>query len=103
MLIVPQIPWGKLKDIVIANQRQYATDEFHHMYTSSLNLNWPYRDLDAIVFEGDEVRASDAFVQHVHNLSNWSLDEPFQRKYPELRDTCKFTEFPIPQMNGVRQ
>jgi hypothetical protein len=20
-----------------------------------------------------------------------------------LRDTCKFTEFPIPQMNGVRQ
>lgn len=85
---------------MIGNQSRYATDEFQHTYTASLNLNWPYRELDALTFEGDEVRASDAFIQHVRNLGNWSLDEPFQRAYPELRDACKFTEFHLPIMNG---
>lgn len=94
------IAFPKLKDIVIGNQSRYATDEFQHTYTASLNLNWPYRELDALTFEGDEVRASDAFIQHVRNLGNWSLDEPFQRAYPELRDACKFTEFHLPIMNG---
>jgi hypothetical protein len=84
---------------VIGNQARYATEEFQHLYTASLNLNWPYQELDALSFEGDEVKASDAFIQHVRNLANWSLDEPFQQAYPELKDSCRFTEFPIPTIN----
>jgi len=92
--------WGKLRDIVINNQERYATDEFQHTYTHSLNVNWPYRDMDVMVFEGSEVRISDLFACHILDLSNWSLDEAFQRKYPELREACKFTGFQGPEMNG---
>ena len=95
-----QLAWGKLRDIVINNQERYATDEFQHTYAHSLNVNWPYRDMDVMVFEGSEVRVSDLFACHILELSNWSLDEPFQRKYPELRDACKFTEFG-PEGNGL--
>lgn len=86
--------WGRLKDIVINNQERYATDEFQHLYTCSLNINWPYRDKDILVFEGEEVRVTDDFARYVYTQSNWSLDEPFQRRYPDLRDACGFTELP---------
>ena len=90
---VSQILWGKLRDEVIYNQEIYATEEFQNLYTSSLNLNWPYQPIDAFSFDGDEVMVSQAFERHVCNLSNWSLDEPFTTRYPELRGFCKFTEY----------
>lgn len=80
-----------MRDVVIGNQPRYTTEEFQHRYAESLNLNWPYRDVDALSFEGDEIRISEAFRQHVLNLSNWSMDEPFQLAYPELRSTCRYT------------
>lgn len=84
-----------MRDIVIGNQARYANDNFQHAYASSLNLNWPYHDMDALSFEGDEVKVSETFRRHALNLSNWSMDEPFQRAYPELRDACRFTEYPM--------
>ena len=86
--------WGKLRDIVINDQETYATDEFQLLYTCSLNINWPYRDQDILVFKGDEVRMTDIFMRHVNNQANWSLDEPFQRRYPELRHACRFSDVP---------
>jgi hypothetical protein len=56
--------------------------------------------MDIMVFEGSEVKVSDHFACHILELSNWSLDEPFQRKYPELRDTCKFTGFGL-EVSGL--
>jgi hypothetical protein len=56
--------------------------------------------MDVMVFEGSEVRVSDFFACHILELSNWSLDEPFQRRYPELREACKFTVFQGPEVNG---
>jgi hypothetical protein len=88
---VTQIAWARLREIVINEQERYATDEFQHIYTTSLNLNWPYRDVDILNFEGNEVTLTPAFEAHVRSQSNWSLDEAFQMRYPELRDTCKFT------------
>jgi hypothetical protein len=89
---ITYIGWPKLRDIVIANQQMYATDEFKHLYTTSSNVNWPYRSEDVLfIMEGD-VRVSEAFMKHARRLQNWSLDEPFQRRYPELKDFCKFTE-----------
>ena len=90
---VSQIIWGKLRDKVIENQELYATDEFQYLYMRSLNVHWPFRGVDAFLSQGDEVTATDAFERHVRTLSNWSLDEPFARRYPELRDDCKFTEY----------
>ncbi|KAF4629959.1 hypothetical protein G7Y89_g8187 [Cudoniella acicularis] len=81
------IIWGKLRDIVINNQDRYATDEFQHFYTASLNVNWRYRDVDILSFEGDEIKLTANFQNHVDDLSNWNLDEPFFMRYPELRGT----------------
>ena len=92
---VSQLLWGKLRDKVIENQELYATDEFQYLYMRSLNLNWPYRGVDAFVSQGDEVVPTDVFERHVRTLSSWSLDEPFARRYPELRDDCKFTQYPV--------
>jgi len=88
---VTQIAWGRLREIVINEQERYANEEFQHIFTTSINLNWPYREMDILSFEGNEVTLTPAFEAHVRNLSNWSLDEAFQMRYPELRDACKFT------------
>jgi hypothetical protein len=89
---ITYIGWPELRDIVIANQERYATEEFQFLYTISINVNWPYRSEDVLVFENGDVRACEAFARHVRRLENWSLDKPFQKRYPELRGFCKFTE-----------
>ncbi|PVH67407.1 hypothetical protein DL98DRAFT_523366 [Cadophora sp. DSE1049] len=93
---ITYIGWPKLRDIVIADQKIYATEEFQFLYTISANVNWPYPAADALTFEGGDVRASEAFARHVRQLTNWSLDKPFQSRYPELRDYCTFTEDRVP-------
>jgi hypothetical protein len=48
-----QIVWPRLRDLVINEQERYGTDEFLYIYTSSVNVNWPYRDIDILHFEGN--------------------------------------------------
>ncbi|RDW92272.1 hypothetical protein BP5796_01666 [Coleophoma crateriformis] len=87
------IAWPKLRDEVICNLATYGSEDFQHVYTSSLNVNWHWRDTDAFVIENDgQVVLSMEFESHISNLANWSLDAPFARKYPELGRLCKFTE-----------
>lgn len=96
---VTQMPFGKLRDRVIANQDMYATDEFQALYLVSMSINWPKQPLDILTMEGDDVRVSDEFERHCSTLANWTLGEPFSSRYPELADCCKFTPFQPPQMN----
>lgn len=86
-----KIIWGKLRDIVILNQGVYATDEFQHIYSANLNVNWPYREQDVLSMGGGEMRLSVGFMEHILQLGNWSLDEGFFRRFPELRGACKLT------------
>lgn len=90
---VTQIPFGKLRDRIIANQDKYATDEFQELYSSSMSINWPKEPIDILVFDGNDVRVSDEFARHCTTLANWSLGEPFSRRYPELTDCCRLTTF----------
>ena len=89
---ITYIGWPKLRDIVITNQERYATDEFKHLFTTSSNVNWPYRSDDIFFIVDGDIRVSEAFMKHARRLENWSLDRPFQNRYPELRDFCRFTE-----------
>lgn len=87
------IAWPKLRDEVISNPAAYSSEDFQHIYTSSLNVNWQWRDIDAFCIEDDgQVVLSREFERHVGNLANWSLDAPFARRYPELERLCRFTE-----------
>ncbi|PQE32853.1 bZIP transcription factor protein [Rutstroemia sp. NJR-2017a WRK4] len=85
------ILWGKLKDKVIENQQLYANEEFQNAYILCIDANWPYDDLDAFRFEGNDVFITEAFEKHVRTLSNWSLDERFAARYPELADLVRIT------------
>jgi hypothetical protein len=86
-----QIPWPKLRDQIIRSQMEYATDEFREHFALSLNVNWPYRDIDVLMFEDGEVRVTPMFESHVSKLENWSLNAPFSTRYPELSEFCKFS------------
>jgi hypothetical protein len=86
---IDQIPWGKLRDRIINNQEVYATDEFRHLFMVSLSVNWPYRPMDALVYQGDEVVMNPVFERHVNRLENWSLGPEFANRYPELQDVAR--------------
>ncbi|CZT44137.1 uncharacterized protein RSE6_04266 [Rhynchosporium secalis] len=77
--------WEGLRDVVIRDQQRYATEEFMNLYQNCITINWPFRDEDIVVYVGDEVRVNDAFKRHIETQANWSLGEPFHRRYPELR------------------
>ncbi|ESZ98471.1 hypothetical protein SBOR_1133 [Sclerotinia borealis F-4128] len=76
--------WGKLRDKVIENQERYANEEFQNAYILCINANWPRPDLEAFRFEGNDIYITEDFETHIRNLSNWSLDERFAARYPEL-------------------
>ena len=71
---------------MITNQERYTTDEFKHFIITSSNVNWPYRSEDIFFIMEGNMRVSEAFMKHARRLKNWSLDEPFQNRYPELKD-----------------
>ncbi|KAH7356771.1 hypothetical protein BKA65DRAFT_592326 [Rhexocercosporidium sp. MPI-PUGE-AT-0058] len=93
--------WGTLRDVIVRDQQKYATEEFMNLYMSCITVNWPFRDEDILAIVGQEVRVTDAFIGHIEIQANWSLNEPFQRRYPELRDACKFSELPAPHMSSI--
>ncbi|KAH7407631.1 hypothetical protein BKA64DRAFT_693819 [Cadophora sp. MPI-SDFR-AT-0126] len=92
--------WGKLRDVIIGDQEKYATEEFMTLYQHCISVNWPFRDEDILMFVGEDVRVTDAFVRHIETQANWSLSESFQRRYPELRDVCRFAEVSAPLMSN---
>lgn len=87
---ISHIPWPKLRDKIIRNQLNYATEEFQELFNVSLSVNWPFHDIDILMFENGEVRVTPMFENHVTRLENWSLNAPFTSRYPELIDVCKF-------------
>ncbi|KAL5324260.1 hypothetical protein ACEPPN_008805 [Leptodophora sp. 'Broadleaf-Isolate-01'] len=94
------IIWGTLRDVMVGDQQKYATEEFINVYQLCITVNWPFRDEDILVFVGEELRLTDAFIRHIEIQANWSLNEPFQRRYPELRDVCRFSELSVPHMGS---
>ncbi|KAB8295191.1 hypothetical protein EYC80_007113 [Monilinia laxa] len=76
--------WGKLKDKVIENQELYANEDFQNAYILCLNVNWSRPDTETFRWEGNDIIITEDFENHIKTLSNWSLDERFAARYPEL-------------------
>jgi hypothetical protein len=83
---ISHIAFPKLRDRIIRNPHLYSTDELIHLYNSCISVNWPYRDLDVLMFVDGEVRVTPLFKKHIQKLENWTLGEAFIRRYPELED-----------------
>lgn len=84
----------KLRDVVIANQEKYATEEFQFLFVASLNCNWPHGLEAALSWKDGDVTVSQQFWDHTRDVAHWSLDDPFASRYPELRGHCPFTNDP---------
>lgn len=84
--------WGKLKDKVIENQDRYANEEFQNAYILCINANWNRPGLEAFKYEGNDIFLTEDFENHIKTLSNWSLDERFALRYPELAPLVRISE-----------
>ncbi|KAL3424027.1 BZIP transcription factor [Phlyctema vagabunda] len=72
------IAWPDLRDKVIGNQALHSDENFQHIITRNLNINWPWRDIDCFTFGRDgHIQVSEEFERHISVITNWTLDAPF--------------------------
>ncbi|KAA8569535.1 hypothetical protein EYC84_001154 [Monilinia fructicola] len=83
--------WGKLKDKVIENQDLYANEDFQNAYILCINVNWSRPEAETFRWEGNDIIITEEFEDHIKTLSNWSLDERFAARYPELAPLVKIS------------
>ncbi|QSZ36672.1 hypothetical protein DSL72_006553 [Monilinia vaccinii-corymbosi] len=85
------ILWGKLKDKVIENPDLYANEEFQDAYILGISVNWTRPEAETFRWEGNDIFITEEFENHIKTLSNWSLDERFAARYPELAPLVKIS------------
>ncbi|KAI1372911.1 hypothetical protein F4677DRAFT_238381 [Hypoxylon crocopeplum] len=79
--------WAPLRDAVIRLQDIYATAEFRQVYNTNLRLrNWSSGITGALFTDhsAGAIYIKKEFEQHIWRLENWTLDQDFARRYPEL-------------------
>lgn len=89
---VSHLQFPNMRDIVIERQDVYANLNFLNLFTQSIRVNWPYRDIDTIDLKADgSVVISDLFEKHILDTNNWSMTTPFTRAYPEMQWACRYS------------
>lgn len=85
------LPWPRMRDRMIASYTDYDFGNWFIPYTTTLSINWPYADSDALITipNSEEYVINPVFESHLRNLNNWSLGPAFARHYPGLVDTCR--------------
>ena len=64
-------------------------DNFFIPFTTTLSLNWPYEETDALLQspDSDEVLINPVFERHLRRLENWTLGDAFAHALPALQGT----------------
>ncbi|KAI1093460.1 hypothetical protein F5B19DRAFT_450483 [Rostrohypoxylon terebratum] len=65
-------------------------DDFFIPFTTTVSLNWPYEDTDALLRApggGGELLINPVFERHLRRFENWTLGEAFDAAFPRLRGT----------------
>ncbi|BCS25314.1 uncharacterized protein APUU_50025A [Aspergillus puulaauensis] len=79
------IHFPKLRNAMALKSIEYVRESFDLDYSASISTNWPRWQP---VFTWDDSQGAIVlnphFVPHIDILSNWSLDETFARKYPQI-------------------
>ncbi|KAB8078778.1 hypothetical protein BDV29DRAFT_129628 [Aspergillus leporis] len=79
-------PWPEVRDRLIINHAYYLGKcDFFSCTQEYLFSNWPYGIRDCFVLDDQSTyRPSQAFIQHVNSLTNWSMCPAFFERYPEF-------------------
>ncbi|EER27167.1 hypothetical protein D8B26_005707 [Coccidioides posadasii str. Silveira] len=90
------LPWPRMRDRMIACHTDYDFSNWFIPYTTTLSINWPYSDSDALIAipNSEEYVINPVFESHLRNLNNWSLGPAFAKHYPDLVDTCRIKTDP---------
>jgi hypothetical protein len=85
---IDRIAWPRVRDYLISHS-EITLDEFAKVYSSNFSINWDY-DHGSVVTPGDgsdhNVYLNPVFEDHIRQLKNWTVDEPFRRKFPTLAE-----------------
>ena len=111
---IDRIPWPGAR-IYLINNPQISFDDFASSYSSSFDLAWPYDHSHVFISlpqnkktapeaafndwflpqnyaQGTETKVLEdpilnpVFEQHLRQLKNWSVSDPFRCRFPELSD-----------------
>ncbi|KAI1269814.1 hypothetical protein F5Y18DRAFT_110933 [Xylariaceae sp. FL1019] len=85
------LPFPAMRDKIARDwsPAEFAFDEFFIPFTTTLSLNWPYEETDALLRSpiGNEIIINPVFERHLRNNDNWTLGPAFDQAFPSLRGT----------------
>ncbi|KAI0154372.1 hypothetical protein GGR57DRAFT_112930 [Xylariaceae sp. FL1272] len=85
------LPFPAMRDKIARDwsPTEFAFDEFFIPFTTTLSLNWPYEETDALLRSpsGNEIIINPVFERHLRNNDNWTLGPAFDQAFPSLRGT----------------
>ncbi|KAK3386941.1 hypothetical protein B0H63DRAFT_143351 [Podospora didyma] len=93
---IDHLPFPRMRERLIHEYipGAYPFEDYFIPYTTTLCVNWPYEDTDALLQSptGDlsEVLINPVFERHLRRAENWSLGEAFHLAYPNLAGTYNY-------------
>lgn len=89
---IDHLPFPQMREKIIRDldpPQGFSIDHFFIPFTTTLNLNWPYEDTDALLQspDSDELMINPVFERHLRRLENWTLGEAFHKAHPVLEGT----------------
>lgn len=90
---IDNIPWPRVRDLLIEDPNKYSFEKFSEAYSQTVNVNWPFEPMDAVVRIGagslGEVILNPLFEKHIQKLSNWTVSRDFELRFPEAAAVIK--------------
>ncbi|KAI2610899.1 uncharacterized protein GGS25DRAFT_480398 [Hypoxylon fragiforme] len=88
---VDHIPFPRMREKLIKEYKpvDYLFDDFFIPFTTTISLNWPYEETDALLQspDGGELLVNPVFERHMRRPENWTLGDAFDKAFPWLRGT----------------
>ncbi|KAI0389786.1 BZIP transcription factor [Xylariaceae sp. FL0594] len=87
---IDHLPFPAMREKLVReyNARDYLFDDFFIPYTTTLSVNWPYSEREALLeTPDDEVIINPVFLTHLCREENWTLGPAFHEAFPSLRGT----------------
>ncbi|KAK0613792.1 hypothetical protein B0T14DRAFT_285573 [Immersiella caudata] len=85
------IPFPAMREYLINNYSptQFPFENFFIPFTTTLCVNWPYEDVDALLRNpvGEELMINPVFERHLRRLENWTVGDAFEDAFPALDGT----------------
>ncbi|KIW02235.1 uncharacterized protein PV09_06388 [Verruconis gallopava] len=92
---IDRMPWPGMRDCLI-DHPEITLEDLAVVYSSSFFIRWEYDPSHVLISvnsSSNVVITNPIYEEHIRQLKNWSLGEPFRKRFPELaeaadRDIC---------------